>query len=77
MTIRANQPYFYHGFAPVPLSTFAGEPSQNVGKSCVKSYVAILFEGAVILLACIIFCRVASSHKYGSYCRYASLDIYR
>ena len=55
MPIRANQPYFYHGFAPVPLSTFAGEPSQNVGKSCVKSYVAILFEGAVILLACIIF----------------------
>ena len=30
----------------------AGEPSQNVGKSFIKSYCAVLLEGAVIVLAC-------------------------
>ena len=48
-------------FAPIPLSTFAGEPSQNVGKSFIKSYCAVLLEGAVIVLACIIFSVFAAS----------------
>lgn len=47
--------------APVPLSTFAGEPSQNVGKSFIKSYCAVCLEGAVIVLACIIFSLFAAS----------------
>ena len=47
--------YMYTALAPIPLSTFAGEPSQNVGKSFIKSYCAVLLEGAVIVLACIIF----------------------
>lgn len=53
--------YMYTALAPIPLSTFAGEPSQNVGKSFIKSYSAILLEGAVILLACIIFSLFAST----------------
>ena len=32
--------YLYTAIAPIPLSTFAGEPSQNVGKSFIKSYAA-------------------------------------
>lgn len=48
-------------FAPIPLSTFAGEPIQNVGKSFIKNYCAVLLEGAVIVLACIIFSVFASS----------------
>lgn len=44
----------------VPLSTFAGEPSQNVSKSFIKSYCAVMFEGAVIVLTCIIFSVFAS-----------------
>lgn len=52
--------YMYTAIAPVPLSTFAGEPSQNVGKSFLKSYVAVCLEGAVIVLACIIFSVFAS-----------------
>ena len=40
---------------PSPLSTFAGEPSQNVGKSFIKSYAAVCLEGAIIVLGCIIF----------------------
>ena len=53
--------YMYTALAPIPLSTFAGEPSQNVGKSFIKSYCAVLLEGAVIVLACIIFSLFASA----------------
>ena len=47
--------YLYTAIAPVPLSTFAGEPSQSVGVSFIKSYAAVCLEGAIIVLACIIF----------------------
>ena len=53
--------YMYTALAPIPLATFAGEPSQNVGKSFIKSYCAVLLEGAVIVLACIIFSLFAST----------------
>ena len=53
--------YLYTAIAPVPLSTFAGEPSQNIGKSFIKSYAAVCLEGAIIVLACIIFSLFASS----------------
>ena len=53
--------YMYAALAPIPLSTFAGEPSQNVGKSFLKSYAAVCLEGAVIVLACIIISVFASS----------------
>ena len=47
--------YMYTAIAPVPLSSFAGEPSQNIGKSFMKSYGAVCLEGAIIVLACVIF----------------------
>lgn len=53
--------YIYTAIAPVPLSTFAGEPSQNVGKTFIKSYAAVCLEGTVIVLACVIFSLFASS----------------
>lgn len=53
--------YMYTALAPIPLSTFAGEPTQNVGRSFIKSYCGVLLEGAVIILACIIFSLFASS----------------
>lgn len=53
--------YIYTAIAPVPLSSFAGEPSQSVGKAFIKSYCAVCLEGAVIVLACIIFSLFASS----------------
>ena len=53
--------YLYTAIAPIPLSSFAGEPSQNVGKSFLKSYAAVCLEGAIIVLACIIFSVFASS----------------
>jgi len=51
----------YTALAPVPLSTFAGEPTQNIGKSFIKSYCAVCLEGAVIILACVIFTVFAST----------------
>ncbi len=53
--------YLYTAIAPIPLSTFAGEPVQNVGKSFLKSYAAVCLEGAIIILSCIIFSLFASS----------------
>jgi hypothetical protein len=53
--------YLYVALAPIPLSTFAGEPSQNIGKSFLKSYAAVCMEGAIIVLACMIFSVFASS----------------
>ena len=53
--------YLYTAIAPVPLSTFAGEPTQNVGKSFIKSYAAVCLEGAIIVLACIIFSLFAAA----------------
>ena len=53
--------YLYTAIAPVPLSSFAGEPSQNVGRSFIKSYCVVCLEGAIIVLACIIFSVFAAS----------------
>lgn len=53
--------YLYTAIAPVPLASFAGEPIQNVGKSFIKSYAAVCLEGAIIVLACIIFSVFAAS----------------
>ena len=47
--------YMYTAIAPIPLSTFAGEPTQNIGKSFLKNYVAVCLEGVIIVVACIIF----------------------
>ena len=51
----------YTAIAPIPLSSFAGEPSQGVGMSFLKSYAAVCLEGAVIVLSCMIFSAFAGS----------------
>lgn len=53
--------YIYTAIAPVPLSTFAGEPTQRIGISFLKSYAGVCLEGVVIVLACVIFSAFASS----------------
>jgi hypothetical protein len=53
--------YLYTALAPIPLSTFAGEPTQSVGKSFLKSYSAVCLEGTIIVLSCVIFSLFASS----------------
>ena len=53
--------YMYTAIAPIPMSTFAGEPTSNVGKNFLRSYAGVCLEGAIIALACIIFSVMASS----------------
>ena len=53
--------YLYTAIAPIPLASFAGEPSQSIGKSFLKGYAAVCLEGAIIVLACVIFSVFASS----------------
>ena len=53
--------YLYTALAPIPLSSFAVEPTSNIGKSFLKSYTAVCLEGAIIVLSCIIFSLFASS----------------
>ena len=53
--------YLYTALAPVPLASFAGEGTNSIGKAFVKSYTGVCMEGAVIILACIIFTAFAST----------------
>ena len=53
--------YLYTALAPVPLAMFAGAPTQQVGISFLKSYTGVCLEGAIIILACIIFSLFAAS----------------
>lgn len=53
--------YLYTAISPVPLATFAEEPTQNIGKTFIKSYTSVCLEGAIIVLSCIIFSLFAST----------------
>ena len=53
--------YFATAIAPIPLSTFAGQPSSSIGITFLKTYAAICLEGCIIVLACVIFSQFASS----------------
>lgn len=53
--------FLYTAIAPIPLASFAGEPSQYMGHSFLKSYAAVCLEGAIMVLGCIIFSVFAAS----------------
>ena len=53
--------YLYTAIAPIPLSTFAGQPTQSIGVSFLKSYAGVCMEGAIIVLSCVIFSKYAAS----------------
>lgn len=53
--------YIYAAIAPIPLSTFAGQPTENIGKSFLKSFAGVCLQGVVIVLACIIFSAFAAA----------------
>jgi hypothetical protein len=53
--------YIYAAIARIPLSSFAGEETSHIGKSFIKSYAAVCLEGAIIVLACIIYSLFAAS----------------
>ena len=51
----------YTALAPLSLASFAGESTQSVGISFIKSYVGVCLEGAVIVLACVIYAAFVST----------------
>ena len=53
--------YIFTALAPIPLATFAGEGTSFAGKQFIKSYIGVCMEGAVIVLACLIFSAFMSS----------------
>ena len=53
--------YMYTALAPLPLASFAGEGTSFAGKAFLKSYIGVCLEGAVIVLACLIFSAFAST----------------
>ena len=53
--------YMYTAIAPIPLSAFGGQPSQSIGISFLRSFAGVCLEGAIIVLACVIFSVFASS----------------
>lgn len=57
--------YMYTALAPVPLSTFAGDLTANTGRTFIKSYLGVCMEGAVIVLACMIFSAFTSGGAPG------------
>ena len=53
--------YMATAIAPLPLSSFAGQPSSSIGVAFLKSYASICMEGCVIVLACVIFSGFSSA----------------
>ena len=53
--------YMFTALAPLPLSSFAGEGTSTSGKAFIKSYIGVCMEGAVIVIACLIYSAFLSS----------------
>ena len=51
--------WMYAAIAPVPLSSFAGEPTSNVGKNFLRSYAGVCLQG------CDLGCRRAEDDRFG------------
>lgn len=53
--------YMYTAISPIPLAAAAGESTQNIATTFLKSYLGVCMEGAIIILACIIYTSFISS----------------
>ena len=53
--------YMFTALAPLPLASFAGEGTAASGKAFLKNYIGVCMEGAVIVLACLIYSAFLSS----------------
>ena len=53
--------YLATAIAPIPMASFAGQPSSSIGVAFLKSYAAICLEGCIIVLACVIFSAFATT----------------
>ena len=53
--------YIFTAISPIPLSSFAGETTSNIGKNFLRAYAGVCLEGVIIALVCVIFTIMASS----------------
>ena len=53
--------YLYTAISPLPFASFAGENTAGIGKAFVKSYMGVCLEGAVIVLACLLYSAFVST----------------
>ena len=53
--------YIATAIAPIPMASFAGQPSSSIGIAFLKNYAAICLEGCVMVLACVIFSAFSSA----------------
>ena len=53
--------YEFTALAPLPLASFAGQTTSSSGRAFLKSYIGVCMEGAVIVLACLIYSAFLSS----------------
>ena len=53
--------YMYTAIAPVPMASLAGEGTTNIGRQFRKGYAGVCLQGAIIILACIIYSVFATS----------------
>lgn len=53
--------FMYTAISPVPLAAAAGESTQSIAYTFIKSYAGVCLEGAIIVLACIIYSAFASA----------------
>ena len=53
--------YMYAAISPIPLAAAASEGTQNIAVTFMKSYAGVCLEGAMIVLACVIYTAFAAS----------------
>lgn len=53
--------YMYTAISPIPLSAAAGESTQNIAYTFIKSFAGVCLEGTMIVLACVIYSAFASA----------------
>lgn len=53
--------YLYAALSPLAFATIASDSTSHIAKSFLKSYIGVCLEGAVIMLACVIFSAFVST----------------
>ncbi len=53
--------FMHAAIAPIPLAAFSGEGTQRIGWQFVRSFIGVCLQGAIIVLACVIYSAFAAS----------------
>ena len=60
--------WMYAAIAPIPLSTFVGEPTSSVGKNFIRSYAGVCLQGVEQKNGgCLYVCKVGKFSHFNLY----------